>query len=81
MWDFSSTLIITIGSILVAPIFYIVRNFMQRVDKLETKLEDKMSREEVRLLLSDKLGPMEHNLEDIKESLAQLTSHILDLRK
>jgi len=79
--DATITICLTIIPIILTPMIYIVRTFMHRIDILEEKISNKITEEEVRLLLSDKLEPVQTNLRDIKTSLDSLTAHILLLRK
>ena len=54
---------------------------MQRVDKLEEKIESKMSEEEVRQLLTDKLDPIQKELNNIQDSTTRILYHILEMKK
>lgn len=70
--DSAITIVITLCSVIIAPLLYIWRSLVKRLEKLEDKVEDKMDEDDVRLLLEDKLVPINKNIEEIKELLYKL---------
>jgi len=68
---------ITILSVVCAPVIYIGRSIMQRIDKLESDMDQKISKEEVRTILDDKIEPMNENVKEIKALLYKvLADHL-----
>lgn len=80
---FDSIIAITIAAVSVvsAPVIYIYKNTMQRIDRLEESNQTKMTEPEVRQLLDDKLEHVRQNLEDVKVSIDKLTIHVLSIKK
>lgn len=66
-WDI---IITTCVSSAIPGVFYIVKRFMS----LETKIHEKLSEEQTRKLISDKVDPMKEDLIEIRARL----DHILD---
>lgn len=68
--------IITIGlaiaSVVLAPLIYIWRAMVQRIERLENKVDKKMDEDEVRVLLNDKIEPINQNIEEVKHLLYQV---------
>lgn len=75
------TITIAVISTCIAPVVYLYRGVMQRINDLEESNRTKMSESEVRQLLDDKLESLRENVEDVKTSLDTLTTHILKLKK
>lgn len=70
------TVAFTSLSLLLAPLIYIWKNVVKRIDTLETKINAKMDEQEVRVLLADKLDPMKEDLHEVKA----LLHRILDIQ-
>lgn len=68
-WDF----IISAGSLIVPGILYMVNRFMS----LETKIEKKLSEEQTRKLISDKIEPLKEDLIEIKARLEHILEFII----
>lgn len=79
-WDTFIPTAIAIASTVAAPIVYAYRNLLHRIEKLEQSNQTKMSEQEVRQLLDDKLEAVKESLEDVKISIDKLTTYILALK-
>lgn len=60
------SLFITIGSGVFGLFAYFVRVQMQRLDTLEQQIITKMTEEETRQILSDKVDPIKEDMAEIK---------------
>lgn len=71
------TITIAILTVVCAPVIYIGRSIMQRIDKLESDIDQKVSKDEMRAILDDKIGPMNENVNEIKALLYKvLADHL-----
>lgn len=74
--------LITIGatvlSIALAPIVYVYRSIMQRLEALEQANKNMMSKEDVRVLIEDKTEAMKSDLDEIKVRLDRIIDRLLD---
>jgi predicted secreted protein len=68
---------ITCASIICAPVVYIARSFMQRIDTLEATVKEKISEKEVRQIVRDKLDPIKSDLEEIKHNQEMILNHLI----
>jgi Tfp pilus assembly protein PilO len=66
------TITIAILSVLIAPLAYIWRSVMNRLDKLEENQQTFVKEEEVRNILNDKVTPIADNLEEVKTLLYKI---------
>ena len=69
---------ITILSIVLAPVLYIWKSVMSRLDELERRQHNKMDHKEVRLLIEDKINPLHEDLQEIKKSLDRIVDKLID---
>lgn len=51
---------------------WVLRQLMQRIEKLEVKLEKKPDQQEVRMLIEDKLDPIRKDLAEMNELLKEI---------
>jgi hypothetical protein len=51
---------------------FIVRSTLNRLDILETKIEQKVSESAVRTIMDDKLDPIREDVKEIKETIKNL---------
>jgi hypothetical protein len=58
--------------VLIAPLAYIWRSVMNRLDKLEENQQTFVKEEEVRNILNDKVTPIADNLEEVKTLLYKI---------
>lgn len=72
---------LTLLSFVLAPILYVWRTTVSRIDNLEQETKTKMSENEVRQLVDDKLESVKDNLHDIKLSLQQILDKLIDTNK
>jgi HAMP domain-containing protein len=75
------TLAATGLAVLTAPLVYLWRSVMARLDNLETEMKKKISEEDVRQVINDKIEPINDKCDDIKASINQILEHILAKRK
>ncbi len=79
----------TVGQIfftLIAPLIailigYIMKTMVDRINKLEQKVEATISEPEVRTILNDKLNPIQDDLKEIKNSIKQLYDILLTTKR
>lgn len=72
---------LAILSALAAPVIYLGKSVMSRLERLEENQTQFLKEEEVRRLLDDKMTPLQEDCKDIKESIHQLLDHVLKLKK
>lgn len=63
-------LFITMGS-------FILRNFMNRIEKLENRSMEQITETEARQILSDKLDPVKETLTEIKKQIEKITEFLI----
>ena len=64
--------------VLITLVSYIVRGIMQRLERLESGLTDKISEQEVRQILTDKLEPVTDDLKEIKDKVDKVIDHLIN---
>lgn len=65
-----------IGSLIT----YVLRGVMLRIETLEQKIENTITEEQVRLVIKDKVSPLEDKLDDIQEMVSKLLDIQLNKR-
>lgn len=63
--------------VLASLIGYFVRTQMQRISDLEASIVEKLSEEETRQILSDKLDPVRENVQEIQNKLDQVITLLI----
>jgi hypothetical protein len=61
----------------ITVIGYLVRGVMQRIENLEKTITSKMSEEDIRQLLADKIEPISSDICDIKQTMKDLYNHLI----
>ncbi len=62
----------TVITIIVAPFIYIWKTMTARIDKLEEQLDRTLDKDSVRLLISDKIEPVQQDLAEIKSLIHKI---------
>jgi hypothetical protein len=75
------TLSVTGLAVVTGPVIYLWRSVMARLDSLEADMKKKVSEEEVRQVIQDKIQPINEKCDDIKDSVNKILDHILNTRK
>lgn len=75
------TITIAIVSAVAAPVLYLWRSVVSRLDQLEKNQQAFIKEEEVRRMLDDKFIPLQQDCTEIKASIHQLLTHILEMKK
>lgn len=78
--ELSSIVLYVIIPILLSLVGYIRRIDVERIAKLEAKVDTTMSDVEVRQLLVDKLEPVTEDLKEIKVKMDKVIDHLLKIR-
>jgi hypothetical protein len=63
-----------VGGLLI----YVWKDIMHRIDNLEQEQKNKMTEEEVRRLMEDKVGPVKESLAEIKTRLDFIIERLLN---
>lgn len=66
------TIALAILSVLLAPVVYIWKSVMSRLEKLEENQHQFIREDEVRNILNDKVTPIAENLEEVKTLLYKI---------
>lgn len=69
--------VLSILSIILAPSIYIFRNLMQRVEQLESAMQQKINEADVRIIMADKIDPIKSDLEEIKSMQQTILTHFI----
>ncbi len=72
---------LTVLSVLIAPIIYLGRSQMQRLDRVEQESARKLDEAQVRQIIEDKVHPISEDTREIKASIDRLLTHVLQLKK
>lgn len=56
---------------------WVIKNLHTRLDRLDNEIREKVTEQDVRTILSDKLDPLHEDLKDIKKQIERLTDYIL----
>lgn len=72
------TIGITILSIVIAPIVYIWKNIMSRLDNLEKQQVKIITKEEARELIDDKIDSMKEDMVEIKVRLDKIIDRLIN---
>lgn len=75
LWPIAGSFCAAVSTLFI----YVWNRHVSRTDQLEQMLDQKMTRQEVRELLEDKLEPIKENLNDAKDKLDQV--YMLLLKK
>jgi hypothetical protein len=75
------TTLFGIVSIISTMMAFIFRSYMSRLEALEVKMENTITKQEVRQLLDDKLAPMREDIKEIKDSLTTFLEIVIDLKR
>lgn len=68
---------ITILSIVFAPVLYIWRSFVRRVEVLEEQMATKVTEDEVRTVLKDKLEPLHDDVDALNSKLDKILDYLI----
>lgn len=71
---------IAVFSVLIAPLIYIWRQAMLRIENLESKVNNVISRPEVETEIKNSLDPLKEDITDIKELLNKVLDHLINGR-
>ncbi len=63
---------ITLITIVCAPVIYMAKTFMQRIDTLEKNISNKMDEASIRILIADKIEPLHEDLVEVKSLLNKI---------
>ena len=77
-FEISLEMIVTAATIAVTPVLYIWRSIIYRIASLEESNNRKVDKEEVRLMLEDKLVPLKEDLAEIKNSIDKIRDYLLN---
>ena len=80
-FDDLTTIGLAVLTLIAAPLLYIWKGVMSRLESLEKQMSDKMSEDSVRTLVNDKIDPLKDDLKEIKTSIDKLINHIIELKK
>lgn len=70
--------LIYLTCIVIIPIgLYNWRKLVSRVEKIENEMINKTTEDKVRLILNDKVTPIQDSLKEIKEKIDDLISYLL----
>jgi uncharacterized protein YoxC len=72
--EYFNVVITTIISIVIGMGMYIMRTVTSRIDTLEQKMDNTVTKQEVRQLLDDKINPLKEDIKDIKYTIDKLLS-------
>ncbi len=78
--DLSQIVLYVIIPILLSLVGYIRRGDVQRLDKIEDKLDKTLSKEEIRQLLVDKIAPLSEDLAEIRGKIDKVVDRLFDLK-
>lgn len=70
-------IIYIVTTALVGLLGFFVRSHMQRIDTIEKAMDTKLSEQQARQLLADKLDPVKETLEDVKDKINKLYDTLL----
>lgn len=78
-WDLSLlTPLLTIFSLIISPIVFIGRTMIKRIDNLEEAQKSYTTKEEVRLIVADKIEPIREDLSEIKTRIDKIMDHLVN---
>jgi len=64
--------VLGIGAVLLAPLIYIWKTMLHRIERLEEKIDTKIDEKTVRQLVSDKLDPLTQDIKELKDLVTKL---------
>ncbi len=63
--------------VLVGVLGYLGKSYMNKISKIEEELDTKLSEQQTRQILSDRLDPIKESVEEVKEKLDKLYDLLL----
>ncbi len=76
-WEQIITIGTTVFTIISAPVLYIWRTTVHRIDNLEKEQVTKVDRAEVKELINERLDPVHEDLNEIKNRIESLINYII----
>lgn len=67
----------TVLAVIIAPALYVGKSIMQRLERLEADMKNKVTDVEVRQIVSDKVDPINEKCDKIDATVNKILDHII----